>query len=151
MRAWASAVWASASATPAKTVGWGNGNGEFDGAAFDGQGFSIYQGVGNLLVSGFKDSAERLSRDFHLLGGLLLVEALKVCQADRLKLIHREVDVLEDGKGDSPGLIEGHWWQVCHAPALPWSGHNANLYTGSCDPNGRRCFVHTVVGRSDIE
>ena len=102
-------------------------------------------------MRGFEDPAKRLARNVHLLGGLLLVEALEVCQADRLKLIHCEVDVLEDGKGDSPGLIEGHLWQVCHAPALSSSGHNANLYAGSCDPNGRRYSVRAVIGHSSIE
>jgi hypothetical protein len=60
---------------------------DFDRTAFDAQGFSVDQGIGDLLVSRFEDSAERLSRDTHFLRGVGLIQSLKIGQPDRLELI----------------------------------------------------------------
>jgi hypothetical protein len=60
---------------------------DFNGTALDEQSLSMDQSVGDLSVSGFEDSAERLARNAHLLRGIGLIEAFEVGQADRLKFI----------------------------------------------------------------
>ena len=88
----ASAVSAAAAGASAKAVGglWNHSSGgiEFEGTAFDCECFCIDQRVGDIFVGGFEDSAERLARYVHLFGGLLLIEALKVGQADCFELIN---------------------------------------------------------------
>jgi hypothetical protein len=40
-------------------------------------------------MGGFEYSAEGLARDVHFVGGLFLIEAFEVCQANCFKLINR--------------------------------------------------------------
>ena len=84
-----SSAWATE--TSAKAVGWFcrhcSSGIEFEGAALDCECFCIHQSVGYLSVGGFEDSAERLTGDVHLFGGLGLIKALKVGQSDCFELI----------------------------------------------------------------
>ncbi len=88
---------AAAEAVSEVVRGFGNfGSGvELEGAPFDCKGLCIDQSIGNLFVCRFENPSERLAGDFHLLGGLFLIETLKVCQADSFELIDRQRDMLQ--------------------------------------------------------
>jgi hypothetical protein len=55
----------------------------------------VCQGVGNLPVRRFHNTAESLAGDAHVLGGVLLVEPLEVSEADGFVLVHRHRDDLQ--------------------------------------------------------
>jgi hypothetical protein len=80
-----------ACATPTYIGVWlgGFGSSYFDGAAFDGQGLAVDQGVSHLLVCGLDDASERLAGDVHPLCRLVLVEPFQVGQAQGLQFIDR--------------------------------------------------------------
>jgi hypothetical protein len=56
-------------------------------------------------MRGVDDSAKRLTGDVHLLCGLFLIHSFKVCQADCLKLIKAEVNLLQDGQRNSARFV----------------------------------------------
>ena len=62
---------------------------DFNGAAFNQQRFSVNQGIGNLFMRRFEDSAESLTGYIHFFSGIGLVKPLQIRKADRFKLIDR--------------------------------------------------------------
>ncbi len=74
-------------AATARTGRIGGTGDNFYGTPLDEQCLSVNQGIGDLFMGGFEDSAERLARNAHFLCGIGLVEPFKIGQTDRLELI----------------------------------------------------------------
>ena len=121
-------------------------DGKFDGASFDCERLCVDQGIGDFFVCRFEDSAEGLSGDVHFFGGLLLIEALEVSEANCLKLIHGQGDMLQEGKRDASWFVEGGLRQVAYASAMSWSGHIGSPVF-ACGLNGRRYFAPFATGQ----
>jgi len=58
--------------------------------AVDSESFPVDKNIGYLPVGRLDDSAERLSRNVHLGGGLLLIQPFEVGQTDRLILVEAQ-------------------------------------------------------------
>ena len=69
--------------------------GEVDRPPFDPKDLSLDQGLGRLPAGGLQDASEGCPRHSHLLGGLILVEALEIGEAKRLQLIEGEYNISE--------------------------------------------------------
>jgi hypothetical protein len=61
----------------------------FNLSTFNLERLGVCQGVGNLPVRRFHNTAEGLPGDAHVLGSVLLVEPLEVSKTDGFVLVHR--------------------------------------------------------------
>jgi hypothetical protein len=71
----------------------------------------------------FEYPAEGLTRYIHPDSGVLLIKALEISQAHRLKLIDAQVDVLKDRQGNSSRLEVAALRQMTHSSVIKRPGH----------------------------
>jgi len=68
------------------------------------QRLAVQEGVGDLAVRGFDDSAEGRPRYLHVAGRLFLIKALAVCQPNRFELVEADDHDLQVTCGDAGRL-----------------------------------------------
>ena len=95
----------------------------FDIAAFDAEGFSVDEGVGDFFMRGVDDAAEGLARDVHAVGGVLLVQAFVVGQTHGFEFVVGEDDFFERGQGDALRLKEAAARHPADLTIVLWSWH----------------------------
>lgn len=120
---------ATAVSVPAVWAGghWLGVGGRFGGvgdvAAFDAEGFSVDEGVGDFFMRGVDDAAEGLARDVHAVGGVLLVQAFVVGQTHGFEFVVGEDDFFERGQGDALRLKEAAARHPADLTIVLWSWH----------------------------
>jgi SAM-dependent methyltransferase len=112
---------------------------EVHGTALDAERLAVDQCVGDLSVRRFDDAAESRARDPHASGGLLVVQALEISQAQRLELVEGHDDLLETAQGN-PGGLEHRRARAAADVALaewPWHGLIMSIcsFSSSGDPS----------------
>jgi hypothetical protein len=99
-----------------------------DRSAFDLEGLSVGQRVGDLTVGGHQDAAEGRTRNAHPLGGLFLIEPFQVGQPDRFELIERENDLDQFARWNPCRMENGGDWRSGYPAATLWSGHGGSSH-----------------------
>ena len=97
---------------------------DFDGAAVDGEGFAVDEGVGDFPMCRLDDPAERLPRNVHLRRRLFLVETFEVRQPDRLQFVDGQLDAFEHLQRYPTRLVVRRLRQLGYPSALSGSGHS---------------------------
>ena len=120
--------WAGGAGAEAAGSGGVGGIGyNFNGAALDEECFSIHQSVGDLFMSGFENSAERLARNAHFLRGVGLIKSLEIGQADRLDFIDGQCHLLQSRQRDSSRFVVIRLRQLGHPSAMSRSRHSVEF------------------------
>jgi hypothetical protein len=96
-------------------------------AAFEQNGFAIYQSIGNDTAGPLHDAPERCAGYAHLFPGLLLGQALEISQAKRLHLINGQADLLHLAQRNASGLEIADGGVASDDTVFLGSGHGVSI------------------------
>lgn len=98
-----------------------------DRAALDAQRFAVQEGVGHFFAGAFDDARERRPRNLHLLGCLLLIQAVEIGQPQRLQFVERQHHFFQRAQRCAGRLEVGRAGRDFDPTFAPRSGHVMNI------------------------